>query len=257
MKKYIVFLKQVPLSTKVDIDPVTKTLKRSSAMCQTNPDDLYALQVALNLSQQTGAEVIAVSMGPASAQMVLRDALQRGAHKAILLSSSAFAGSDTWCTSLILAQAVRKIGTYDMLFFGKMAIDGDTAQVGPEIAGHLNIPQVTSFSHFESITPQSICICKKIEEIQQILQITLPCAIMVGRDTVTLQSPTLQGWRKAMQQEIITWDEKDLGLEPHKVGLMASPTRVIATHVPKYKKKISWITNGEQFSFTLNETINP
>lgn len=161
MKRYIVFLKQVPLSTKVGIDPVTKTLKRSSAMSQTNPDDLYALQVAVNLSRQTGAEVVAVSMGPASAQTVLREALQRGAHRAILLSSAAFAGSDTWCTSLILAEAVRKIGDYDMLFFGKMAIDGDTAQVGPEVAGHLDIPQVTSFSHFESVMPQGVCVCKR------------------------------------------------------------------------------------------------
>ena len=130
MKRYIVFLKQVPQSTKVELDPVTKTLKRSSALSQTNPDDLYALQMALDLKRDTAAEVVAVSMGPASAETVLREALQRGADRAILLSSPAFAGSDTWCTSLVLAAAVRKIGAYDLLFFGKMAIDGDTAQVG-------------------------------------------------------------------------------------------------------------------------------
>lgn len=257
MKRYIVFLKQVPLSTKVGIDPVTKTLKRSSAMSQTNPDDLYALQVAVNLSRQTGAEVVAVSMGPASAQTVLREALQRGAHRAILLSSAAFAGSDTWCTSLILAEAVRKIGDYDMLFFGKMAIDGDTAQVGPEVAGHLDIPQITSFSHFESVMPQGVCVCKKMEQFQQVLQVALPCAIMVGRDAAELQSPTLEGWRRAMQQEIVVWNEKDLGLDPAHVGLMASPTRVVSTHVPEYTKEISWINSGEQFSLTLNTIINP
>lgn len=143
MKRYIVFLKQVPLSTKVEMDPVTRTLKRSSAMTRTNPDDLYALQLAVKLKRQTGAEIVAVSMGPASAEEVLREALQRGADKAVLLSSKAFAGSDTWCTSLVLAAAVRKLGEYDLLLFGKMAVDGDTAQVGPEVAGQLDIPQVT------------------------------------------------------------------------------------------------------------------
>ena len=143
MKRYIVFLKQVPLSTKVEMDPVTRTLKRSSAMTRTNPDDLYALQLAVKLKRQTGAEIVAVSMGPASEEEVLREALQRGADKAVLLSSKAFAGSDTWCTSLVLAAAVRKLGEYDLLLFGKMAVDGDTAQVGPEVAGQLDIPQVT------------------------------------------------------------------------------------------------------------------
>ena len=146
MKRYIVFLKQVPQSTKVELNPVTKTLKRSSALSRTNPDDLYALQMALDLKRDTAAEVVAVSMGPASAETVLREALQRGADRAILLSSPAFAGSDTWCTSLVLGAAVRKIGAYDLLFFGKMAIDGDTAQVGPEVAGQLDIPQVTCLS---------------------------------------------------------------------------------------------------------------
>lgn len=256
MKRYIVFLKQVPLSTKVGIDPVTKTLKRSSAMSQTNPDDLYALQVALNLSRQTGAEVVAVSMGPASAENVLRDALQRGAHRAVLLSSVAFAGSDTWCTSMILSEAVRKIGTYDMLFFGKMAIDGDTAQVGPEVAGHLNIPQVTAFNYFESVGSQIVRVSKKIGQFQQILQVTLPCAVMVGRDVVELESPTLDGWRRAMRQDVVVWDEKALGLNPASVGLMASPTRVVSTHVPEYAKEISWITNREQFLLTWNTIMN-
>ena len=156
MKRYIVFLKQVPLSTKVEMDPVTKTLKRSSALSQVNPDDLYALQAALDLRRSTGAEVIAVSMGPLSAEVVLREAIQRGADRAILLSSPAFAGSDTWCTSLVLASAVRKIGEYDILFFGRIAIDGDTAQVGPEVAGHLNIPQVTQLVNVESCTDKYI-----------------------------------------------------------------------------------------------------
>lgn len=256
MKRYIVFLKQVPLSTKVAIDPVTKTLKRSSAQTQTNPDDLHALQVAVNLSKETQAEVVAVSMGPDSAREVLYEALQRGADRAILLSSPAFAGSDTWCTSLILAEAVRKIGTYDLLFFGKMAIDGDTAQVGPEVAGHLDIPQITSFCYFEAVLPEQVCVCKKVEQTRQVLQVDLPCALMVGRDALRLDSPNLEGWRRSRSQEITVWNEKDLGLDPNLVGLMASPTRVVSTHVPEYEKEISWIAGEEQFAAALNPFMN-
>lgn len=161
MKRYIVFLKQVPQSTLVEIDPITKTLKRSSALCKTNPDDLCALQAALNLKKKTGAEIVAVSMGPAKAENVLREALQHGADHAILLSSRAFAGSDTWCTSTVLAAAVRKIGSYDILFFGRMAIDGDTAQVGPEVAGQLDIPQITQLIQIDNLTDNSIILHKK------------------------------------------------------------------------------------------------
>lgn len=256
MKRYIVFLKQVPLSTKVAIDPVTKTLKRSSALSQTNPDDLYALQAALNLKKKTNAEIVAISMGPSSAMNVLHEALQLGADRAILLSSPAFAGSDTWCTSLILSEAVRKIGDYDMLFFGKMAIDGDTAQVGPEVAGHLNIPQATSFTGFESIEPSAVYLYKQIDNIRQTLRIELPCAIMAGKDSVgQLDSPTLEGWRRSMRQEITVWNENDLQLETNRIGLMASPTRVVSTYIPEYAKKISWLNNADEFAVAINNFI--
>ena len=145
MKRYIVFLKQVPLSTKVEMDPLTRTLKRSSAMTRTNPDDLYALQLAVKLKRQTGAEIVAVSMGPLRRKKCSGEALQRGADKAVLLSSKAFAGSDTWCTSLVLAAAVRKLGEYDLLLFGKMAVDGDTAQKWGLEAGQLDIPPSDAF----------------------------------------------------------------------------------------------------------------
>lgn len=197
MKRYIVFLKQVPQSTRVEMDPVTKTLKRSSALSRTNPDDLHALQVALDLKRSTGAEVVAVSMGPPSARKVLREALQRGADRAILLSSPAFAGSDTWCTSLVLTSAVREIGDYDLLFFGRMAIDGDTAQVGPEVAGQLDIPQVTHLVALETISDYHLCVTKRSGNVLQKMEIELPCAIMVGKENGELACPTLSGWRRA------------------------------------------------------------
>lgn len=223
-------------------------MKRSSALSQTNPDDLYALQMALDLKRQSGAEVIAVSMGPASAETVLREALQRGADRAILLSSPAFAGSDTWCTSLVLASAVRKIGAYDLLFFGKMAIDGDTAQVGPEVAGQLDIPQVTCLAAIEQLTTHGIVVSRKSGTCLQRMEIELPCAVMVSRENGELSCMTLSGWRRAQQQEILHWNEKDMGIDVSSVGLHASPTRVVSTAVPVRKKEIKWCTGAADFA---------
>lgn len=256
MKRYIVFLKQVPLSTKVDMDPVTKTLKRSSALSQTNPDDLYALQTALDLRRTTGAEVIAVSMGPTSAEAVLREALQRGADKAVLLSSPAFAGSDTWCTSLVLASAVRKIGNFDLLFFGRMAIDGDTAQVGPEVAGQLDIPQITGLVKIESVTDCSIALSRRVGSISQCMRVDFPCAVMVGRENVELEYPTLTGWRRAQQQNIICWNETDLDLDASRVGLHASPTKVVSTEVPQNNKTICWMKDASILSQIIRNSVN-
>lgn len=255
MKRYIVFLKQVPLSTKVELDPITKTLKRSSALSQTNPDDLYALQAALDLKRDTGAEVVAVSMGPASAEAVLREALQRGADRAILLSSPAFAGSDTWCTSLVLASAVRKIGDFDLLFFGRMAIDGDTAQVGPEVAGQLDIPQVTCLSAIEGISDSTVRLSRKAGNALQRMEINLPCAIMVSRENGELDCMTLAGWRHAQLQQIVQWNEDDLGLDAACVGLHASPTRVVSTSVPVRKKQICWCADATQLTELIRNTI--
>lgn len=255
MKRYIVFLKQVPLSTKVEMDPVTRTLKRSSAMTRTNPDDLYALQLAVKLKRQTGAEIVAVSMGPASAEEVLREALQRGADKAVLLSSEAFAGSDTWCTSLVLAAAVRKLGEYDLLLFGKMAVDGDTAQVGPEVAGQLDIPQVTHLMEVSDISDTCVCVRKKAGRLLQRMEVDLPCVVTVGRETGKLDCPTLVGWRWAQRQTILHWDECDLGLEPSQVGLQASPTQVVSTMVPRRKKDVEWLPDGEKFFAVVRESM--
>ena len=257
MKRYTVFLKQVPRSTKVELDPDTHTLKRSSAVTQTNPDDLYALQAALDLKQKTGAEVVAVSMGPLSAETVLREALQRGADRAILLSSPAFAGSDTWCTSLVLAAAVRKIGHCDLLFFGRMAIDGDTAQVGPEVAAHLDMPQVTGLIALEDFSENSIRVSRKCGNKMQHLEIDIPCAVMVSRENGKLACPTLAGWRRAQQQEIVRWNETDLGLERSTVGLHASPTQMVSTSVPQTAKSIQWFDGGQSASEMIHSFIQP
>ena len=246
MNRYIVFLKQVPRSTKVDIDPVTKTLKRASAMTRTNPDDLCALQAALDMRAATGGEIVAVSMGPDRAEDTLCEALQLGADRAVLLSSPAFAGSDTLCTSMALAAAARKIG-YGMLLFGRMAVDGDTAQVGPEVAGQLGIPQLTHIISIDNVGGENVTVTKDNGETVQQLRVSLPCALMVSKEFAVCP-PTLAGWRRAMKQPIERWNESDIGLSAAEVGLNASPTKVVSTAVVNNAKDTRWVSSGEEFA---------
>lgn len=257
MRRYIVFMKQVPRSMKVEMDSVTHTLKRSSALVQTNPDDLYALQAALDLRRETGAEVVAVSMGPSSAEEVLREALQRGADRAVLLSSPAFAGSDTWCTSLVLAAAARKVGDYDLLFFGRMAIDGDTAQVGPEVAGQLDIPQVTNMVSLDGCSGNVVHVRRKSGDVVQYLDLEMPCAVMVGRENGILDYLTLSGWRHARKQGIVRWNESDLQLDRTQVGLLASPTRVVSVSVPQTSKTVQWLSDASSVMAIIDNCIHP
>ena len=250
--KFIVFLKQVPKSTKIKIDPVTKTLQRSSALSQTNPDDLYALEAAVALKKETDAEVIAVSMGPSSAENVLREALQRGADKAILISDAAFAGSDTWCTSFVLSAVARTIGDYSILFFGKMAIDGDTAQVGPEVAAQLDIPQVTLLQSIDKIDDNEVTVTRRTDSCIMQQRVSLPCAIMVSKGVCELKSPNLNGWRFANSQNIEHWDSATLNISPDEVGLTASPTQVVSTNVPDVEKKVIWLKSERELEDCLN-----
>ena len=140
--KIIVCIKQVPNTTEIKIDPVKNTLIRDGVPSIINPDDKTAIEVALQLKEKHGAEVVVLTMGPMQAEKALREALAMGADEAYLLSDRAFAGSDTLATSTIIAAAVKKLGA-DLVLCGRQAIDGDTAQVGPQIAEHLGIPQIT------------------------------------------------------------------------------------------------------------------
>lgn len=220
-------------------------------MSRTNPDDLCALQAAFDMKQTTGAEVVAVSMGPDKAEEVLREALQLGADRAVLLSSPAFAGSDTLCTGMVLAAAARKIG-FSMLFFGRMAIDGDTAQVGPEVAAQLDIPQVTHIVSVDNIGLDAVTVTRDSGETVQQLRLSLPCALMASKE-FSVNPPTLDGWRRAQRQEITRWNEADLGLSPTEVGLKASPTKVVSTAVINNKKDTRWVKAGADFACAVAE----
>ena len=243
----IVCIKQVPDSTQVKVDPKTGTLIRAGVPSILNPYDHYALEKALAIKAKTGAKVTVLSMGPAQAVAVLRLALALGADEGVLLSSRAFAGSDTWATSYALAMAVKKIGQFDMILCGQMAIDGDTAQTGPGIAFHLGIPQITFCESVDSDGSRAV-VKKLIEGGHQIMEADLPVLITMTMPVdYAPKYPSFMAAHKAQDKKVSTWTEVDVNADPHKLGLEGSPTRVSRIFPPAARQK------GEMFSGSTEE----
>ena len=243
----IVCIKQVPDSTRVKVDPKTGTLIRAGVPSILNPYDHYALEKALAIKAKTGAKVTVLSMGPAQAVAVLRLALALGADEGVLLSSRAFAGSDTWATSYALAMAIRKIGSFDMILCGQMAIDGDTAQTGPGIAFHLGIPQITFCESVDSDGSRAV-VKKLIEGGHQILEADLPVLITMTMPVdYAPKYPSFMAAHKAQDKKTVTWTEKEIGADMHKLGLEGSPTRVSRIFPPAARQK------GEMFNGSAEE----
>ena len=144
--RYVVCIKQVPSTNEVRLDPVTNTILRDGRQSVVNPFDAHAVEEGVRLKERFGGEVLAISMGIPAVEELLRDAVARGADRAVLLSDRAFAGADTLATSYTLAAGIRRAGTFDLILCGKMAVDGDTAQIGPELAEQLGIPHLTEVS---------------------------------------------------------------------------------------------------------------
>ena len=243
----IVCIKQVPDSTRVKVDPKTGTLIRAGVPSILNPYDHYALEKALAIKAKTGAKVTVLSMGPAQAVAVLRLALALGADEGVLLSSRAFAGSDTWATSYALAMAIRKIGSFDMILCGQMAFDGDTAQTGPGIAFHLGIPQITFCESVDSDGSRAV-VKKLIEGGHQILEADLPVLITMTMPVdYAPKYPSFMAAHKAQDKKTVTWTEKEIGADMHKLGLEGSPTRVSRIFPPAARQK------GEMFNGSAEE----
>lgn len=222
--KIVVCLKQVPDTTAVKIDPVTGTLIREGVPSIINPEDKHALEAALVLKDQLGATVTVLSMGPLQAQNALREALSMGADEAVLVADRAFAGSDTLATSEALAAALRKLG-YDIVFAGRQAIDGDTAQVGPEIAEHLDIPQVTYVEKVE-VKGDSLRVTRALENGYQVIDVKTPVLLTAIKE---LNQPRYMHAREIFalkNKEIKIWTVNDFEVDRTKLGLSGSPTKV-------------------------------
>jgi len=233
--KIVVCAKQVPNTNEVKIDPIKGTLMRDGVESILNPDDANALEAALQIKDNDPKTFITViSMGPPQAEDMLRECLAMGADEAILVSDRAFGGADSWATSNTLSAAIAKIGDYDLILAGRQAIDGDTAQVGPQIAEKLNLPQVTYVSEV-NITTDFIEAKRQMEDGYEILRMKTPALLTAVKEWNTPRYMTVDGIYKAYEKEIKTWSLKDLEISPSLVGLKASPTKVYKSFTPEPK----------------------
>ena len=237
----VVCIKQVPDTTNVRINPKTNTLMREGVESIVNPFDEYALEKGLRLEDEAGARVSVVTMGPPQAAIVLREALARGADDAWLVSSRAFGGADTLATSYTLSQAIRKIcggGAPDLVLFGKQAIDGDTAQVGPGVSEFLGVPLVTYVKKISmgggagAPEPPSFAVTTVMDDGEHVIEGRLPCVMTVLKEAHAPRFAPLEGWMKAMKAEIAVLDEKALEADPGRIGLAGSPTKVVTIFPP-------------------------
>ncbi|MCT4566166.1 MAG: electron transfer flavoprotein subunit beta/FixA family protein [Maledivibacter sp.] len=223
--KIVVCIKQVPDTTEVRLDPKTGTLIRDGVPSIINPDDKSGLEAALKLKDEVGAEVTVLTMGPPQADKALREALAMGADKAILLSDRAFAGADTWATSTTLAAALRKLD-FDLVIAGRQAIDGDTAQVGPQIAEHLELPQVSYVEDLE-LSEDSLILKRVFEDGYHKIKVKMPCLITTLSEMNEPRYMSVGGIFDAYREkEIVNWSLKDIEVDLTNIGLKGSPTKV-------------------------------
>ncbi len=228
----IVCIKQVPETTDVKIDPKTNTLIREGVASIINPFDTYAIEEGVRLKEKFGGKATVLTMGPPQAAEALRDAISVGADEGILISDRAFAGSDTWATSFTLAKAIAKVGDYDIILCGKQASDGDTAQVGPGISMHLDIPQVTYVKKIEEINDNKARVERMVEEGFEIIEVPLPCLMTVVKEINEPRLPSLKGKMRAKKAEIAHWTAADIDIDKTKIGLEGSPTKVVKIFTP-------------------------
>lgn len=236
----LICVKQVPDTTEIKIDPVKNTLIREGVPSIVNPFDGYALEAAARIRDaHPDTRIIVVSMGLPQAKNALKECLAIAADKAYLISDRPFGGSDTLATSYIISQAIQKIeeleGKFDAIFCGKQAIDGDTAQVGPEIAEHLGYPQVTYGLEAE-IAGDALHVRKEVEEGVEIVEVKMPCVVTFTKPAWDPRYPTIKRKLAAGRAEIPSLSAADLPtIDLTRAGLKGSPTKVKKTFVPKKK----------------------
>jgi electron transfer flavoprotein beta subunit len=228
----IVLVKQVPDTAEVKINRETNTLVRDGVPSIINPYDRYALEEAVRLKEQHGGTVTAVTMGPPQAAEALKEAVSLGADNVVLLSDRAFAGADTWATSYALSMGIRKIGPFDLVIAGKQAIDGDTAQVGPETADMLGIPFVAYIRKIEKVEGAAMVAERLMDEGYDVVETSLPCLITVVKEINEPRVPSLKGKMRAKGLQVKPWTAKDIGADENKIGLKGSPTQVVRIFPP-------------------------
>jgi electron transfer flavoprotein beta subunit len=235
----IVLVKQVPNTAEVKIDPKTGTLMREGVESIINPDDMHALEAALRLREAHGGKVTAVSMGPPQAMDALREALGMGVDGAVLLTDRAFAGADTLATSYTLGKCVRKLGHFDLVIAGHQAIDGDTAQIGPQVAEFLDVPQIIRASKLD-VKGDELTAERTAEDGTEVLRCRLPALVTVTKEANKARYPYIPKLMAAFDANapVMVWGPRDIGADEARIGLKGSPTQVQKTFTPKFEKKV-------------------
>ena len=235
--KIVVCIKQVPDTSEVEIDPKTNTLIRTGIPVIINPDDKSGIEAALTLRDQLGdgSTVTALSMGPAQAEQALREALAMGCDEGVLVSGREFGGSDTLATSTILAAALQEIG-YDLIITGRQAIDGDTAQVGPQIAEHLGIPQVSYVEEIQ-LDGDGLIVLRQFEDRYHRLRVRFPCLLTAIGELGEPRYMTVAGITASGEKDVKVLSFADLSsrLDPATIGLKGSPTSVVRSYTKQPK----------------------
>jgi len=234
-------IKQVPDTTQVKIDPVTGTLVREGVPFIINPFDTHALEESLRLKDKYGFRVAAISMGPPNTEFTLRKALALGADEAILLSDRVFGGADTLATSMVLAEAIKRLveeGELALVLCGRQTIDGDTAQVGPGIATRLGYSQLTLVNQVQNVDVQAkkVRVRRKLEGRYEVVEAPLPALITVVREINQPRYPEVPMRLLAEDAEVTLWDNKVMELDEVTIGLKGSPTQVRKIFSPERAK---------------------
>lgn len=249
--KIVVCIKQVPDTTDVKINPETNTLVREGVASITNPFDEFAIEEGLRTKEKYGGEVHVITMGPPQAVETLKNALAVGCDKVYLVSDRAFAGADTLATAYALSKTVEHIGGADLIFCGKQAIDGDTAQVGPGIATRLGFPQLTYVSKVREVNVEKkrIVVERLLENGKEVVESSLPALVTVVKDINEPRLPSLLGIKKAAKVQIPTLSAKDIQADENRIGLKGSPTWVTRVFSPEARG------GGEVLKGELTEVV--
>jgi electron transfer flavoprotein beta subunit len=239
----VVCIKQVPNTTDVQIDAKTGRLKREGIESVINSFDEYAIEEGVRIKEKIGGKVTAITMGPPQAKSVLVEAVSKGADEAVLISDIAFVGADTLATSYALSSAINFIGSYDIILCGEQASDGDTAQVGPEIAETLKIPHVAYVKKIESIDNKSVKVERMMEDGCDLIESPVPVLLTVVKEINTPRIVSLKGKMAAKKAIIKIFNAADIGADTKRTGLNGSPTQVMKIFAPPQR-----IGGGEKFS---------
>ncbi len=243
-------IKQVPGTSEVEVDEQTGVLKRDGVDSKMNPYDLYALETALKIKEQTGAKLKVLTMGPPQASQIIKEAYMMGVDEGAILSDRKFAGADVLATSYTLSQGVRKVGKADLIICGKQTTDGDTAQVGPEMAEFLNIPHVTNVTKIIDIKEHSIVLEVDMPTTREICEIKYPCLITVEKGIFQPRLPSYKLKIATSNKEVSMYSLNDFeDKNENNYGLNGSPTQVLKIFPPTHNTdKEVWSGETEEIT---------